>query len=246
MLAELAPRYQLVPLFALQFFTPSTEAMLRPLDESTKQIYKTSTATFIEKYKPKYLGIGIEVNVLYEKSPSDFEAFVQFYSELYQMVKAKSPATMVFTIFQLEKMKGLRGGLFGGTNDPAKAEWALLERFSDSDIAAFTTYPGLIYKTPAEIPQDYYNEIKRYTKNKIAFTEIGWHSLASPPGWESSDAEQAQFVTSFFSLSKELNVELALWSFMYDQNVIEPFKGMGLRQNEGTAKPAWDEWLSAK
>lgn len=142
-------------------------------------------------------------------------------------------------------MKGLSGGLFGGINDPTKSQWSLLDRFPKSDIIAFTTYPGLIYENPSEIPADYYSEIKSHTVKPIAFTEIGWHSGTGPTGWESSDAEQAGFVTTFFSLTEELNKELVIWSFLYDQDISEPFNSMGLRRSDGNAKPAWDSWVNA-
>lgn len=245
--AGFALKYDYIPLIEAQFFKQSTGTLLRPLDDSSKQIYESSAAAFADKYKPKYLGLGIEVNTLYEKSPVDFNVFVQLFSKVYDTVKAKSPNTKVFTVFQLEKMKGLNGGLFGGRNDPSKAQWSLLDRFPRSDIIAFTTYPSLIYKTPSGIPVDYYTEIKARTTKPLAFTEIGWHSEASPTGWESSDAEQAEFVVTFFNLTKDLNKELAIWSFMYDQDTFEPFKSMGLRRRgNGTAKPAWDKWLNAK
>ena len=41
---------------------------------------KAEVSAFVEKYKPRYLALGIEVNVLYEKSHTDFELFVQFYN----------------------------------------------------------------------------------------------------------------------------------------------------------------------
>lgn len=245
--ASLASTFGYVPIIETQFFTQSSGRMLRPLDNNTKQIYKTSAADFADKYKPEYFAFGIEVNTLYVKSPADFDNFVQFYSEIYDTVKAKSPGTKVFTIFQLEKMKGLDGGLFGGTNDPAKAQWTLLDRFPSSDIIAFTTYPGLIYKDPSEIPADYYTEIKLHTSKPVAFTEIGWHSANGPVGWESSEAEQAKFVEVFFSLMGDLNKEFVIWNFMYDPDTFEPFSSMGLRSRiDGTAKPAWDEWINVK
>lgn len=245
--AELARQYDYVPLIISQFFTQSTGDLLRPLDAATRQAYKDSAAAFAEKYKPKYLGFGIEVNILYEKSPLDFDAFAAFFSEVYDAVKAKSPETKVFTVFQLEKVKGLGGGLFGGVNDPGNAEWSLLDRFPKADIIAFTTYPGLIFKEPSDIPADYYTEIKAHTSKPVAFTEMGWHSAASPLGWESSDAEQAQFVGTFFRLTKGVNKELAIWSFLYDPDTIEPFNSMGLRNREdSSAKAAWDEWLKAR
>ena len=245
-IAELAATYNYTPLIELQFFTQSTGVLLRQLDDATKQVYKNNTVAFADKYKLKYLGIGIEVNTLFAKSPADFDAFVQFFGEVYNAIKAKSPDTMVFTIFQLEVMKGLNGGLFGGINDPDKSQWSLLDRFPKSDIFAFTTYPGLIYKSPSEIPTDYYSEIQTHTKKPIAFTEIGWHSEAGLPGWESSEAEQSEFVTIFFDQTKDLKEEFAVWSFLYDQNTLAPFRSMGLYRRDGTAKPAWSEWLNSR
>lgn len=242
--ASLASTYDYTPIVEAQFFTQSSGKLVRPLDEETRQNYKNSAVAFAKKYKPRYLGLGIEINILYEKSPEDFENFVNFYGEIYDAIKAESPSTKIFTVFQLEKMKGLNGGLFGGKNDTTKTEWSLLDKFPKSDIVAFTTYPGLIYKNPSEIPDNYYAEIKSHTIKPIAFTEIGWPSGASPAGWESSEAEQSEFVTKFFDLTKNLGVELAIWSFLYDQNTIEPFNSMGLFKNDGTAKTAWNTWLT--
>src|SRR3989338_7542474 len=199
-LAELSKQYDFIPLVIAQFFTQSTGELLRPLDETTKQTYKNSAVAFAEKYKPKYLAFGIEVNMLWEKSNKDFEDFVVFYDEVYNAIKVISPNTKIFTIFQLEKMKGLNGGLFGGINGIDKEQWFLIDKFQ-SDIIVFTTYPGLIYKNPTDIPEDYYEEIKLHTNKPIAFTEIGWHSKPSPIGWESSEQEQADFISKFFLLT---------------------------------------------
>jgi len=243
--SSLASTYKYTPIVIVQFFKQDTGQLLRPLNEETKQNYKNSLIQFAKKYKPKYLGLGIEVNILSEKSPSDFDNFVQLYNEAYDEIKAASPDTKVFSVFQLEKMKGLNGGLFGGANNPDKAQWGLLDRFSKSDIIAFTTYPGLIYKNPSEIPTNYYTEIKSHTEKPVAFTEIGWHSSNNIQGWESSESEQAEFITAFFSLTKDLNKEFSIWSFMYDQTVIEPFNSMGLITKDGKFKQAWNVWLKA-
>jgi hypothetical protein len=240
----LSSQYDYVPVIEAQFFTQSTGQLVRPLDEANKQAYKDAAVAFAEKYEPEYLGLGIEVNILYEKSPEDFDSFVSLYDETYDAVKAVSPNTKIFTVFQLERMKGLQGGLFGGTNNPDNSEWQLLERFPKSDLIAFTTYPDLIYKSPSEIPDNYYSEIATHTDKPIAFTEIGWHNAASPAGWESSEEEQAEFVSRFFVLTSSLNKELAIWSFMYDPDTVEPFNSMGMRRSDGTARPAWGAWVA--
>ncbi|MDD5593585.1 MAG: hypothetical protein PHG97_02435 [Candidatus Margulisbacteria bacterium] len=242
--AGLASTYGYIPIIEAQFFTQSTGQLLRPLSDATKEAYKNSAVAFAKKYTPRYLALGIEVNTLYEKSPATFEAFAQFFSEVYDAVKVQSPSTKVFTIFQLEKMKGLSGGLFGGTNDPSKNEWALLDKFPKSDLIAVTTYPGLIYKSPAGIPTDYYSEITSHTTKEIVFTEIGWHSAATPEGWESSETEQAEFVTRFFALTKNLSKAFIIWSFLYDPATVVPFDSTGLFNSDGTSKEAWATWLN--
>jgi hypothetical protein len=239
---ELADKYHYRPLIAVQFFEQKNGRLLRTLDSATKQRYLDSAVAFTKKHRPPYLALGIEVNVLYEKSPEDFAQFASLYNEAYTAIKAVSPQTKVFTIFQLEKMKGLSGGLFGGKNDPQKAQWPILKSFSHLDLLAFTTYPGLIYRSPGDIPPDYYSEIKAYAASPLAFTEIGWHSAASPTGWESSEREQSEFVAFFSRKSAELTPEISIWSFLYDQKTIEPFCSMGLFDSEGKEKLAWKEW----
>ena len=102
---------------------------------------------------------------------------------------------------------------------------------------------GLFYREVSEIPDDHYKEIINHTSKPIAFTEIGWHSAPSPIGWESSQEEQAEFISKFFELTKELDVEITIWSFMYDLDIFEPFNTMGLINADGEEKSAWEEWV---
>jgi hypothetical protein len=75
-------------------------------------------------YKPKYLAIGIEMNMYYERQPDDFDNFVSLYFEAYDVVKSLSPDTLVFPTFQLEAMQNLLSA-----DDGALPEWHLLRRF---------------------------------------------------------------------------------------------------------------------
>ncbi len=101
--ASLSSTYGYVAVIELQFFQQSSGALLRPLDNATMQTFKNSAVAFAEKYQPRYLALGIEVNVLFEKAPNDFETFVNFYNDVYDAVKAESPQTKIFPIFQLRK-----------------------------------------------------------------------------------------------------------------------------------------------
>lgn len=242
MLAQIAESDNLSMLVEAQFFSQSSGQLLRPLDNGTIANYTSMAVSFAQNYHPKYMAFGIEVNILYEKSPSAFDSFVTLYNQVYASVKSASPDTTVFTIFQLERMEGMQGGLYGGSNN-ASAEWSLLGKFK-MDAVGFTTYPDLVFKNPGDIPSNFYSQIQNYTSLPIVFTEIGWHTAAAPTGWESSPDEQAQFVTNFFSLTAGLNKVLEIWSFLYDQSAPAPFNSMGLLNSNGTTRPAWDAWVN--
>jgi len=235
----LASQYDYIPVIEVGHYIQESGELFRPLNEENKQIYMDSTIEFVERYKPKYFGMGVEVNIFAKKNPAAFEEFVPFYNEVYDAVKSVSPDTKVFTVFQLETVKGLTMWEVE-ENVP---QWDMIDRF-ETDIVAFTTYPGLFYRGPSDIPEDHYTEIKLHTSKPVAFMEIGWHSASSPVGWESSEAEQAEFIEKFFDLTGELNVEVDIWTFMYDLNGMEPFDSMGLFRSDGTAKPVWDVWTA--
>ena len=240
--AQLAANNGLKPIIIAQFFTQSTGKLLRPLNDSIKQEYKAGAVSFVKAYKPEYIGFGIEINMLHESSPADFASFKAFFSEVAKAVKLESPGTKIFTTFQLERLKGLRGGLFGGANDPTTNDWALLGDFPDADVIAFTTYPCLVYGDPSDLPIDYYSEIAKHTSKPIVFTEAGWFRVG-PKGWESSPDEQARFATTYIDLTKGIHPRLLVWSFLYDQTVAEPFTSMGLLGKDNSTSPAWEAWL---
>ncbi len=234
---ELAEDYDYMPLMEVGHYVQETGKLIRPFTEENKQMYLEDTLEFIEEYDLKYFGIGVEVNVFAKKNPEDFEEFVIFYNEVYEEIKKVSLETKVFTVFQLETMKG--SDMWGlEENEPS---WEMIDLFK-SDVVGFTTYPGLFYKDVSDIPQDHYSEIKLHTSKPIVFTEIGWHSEAFPEGWESSEEEQAEFVEKFFEWTKDLNKEIVIWSFLYDPDTIKPFDSMGLINSDGEKKEAWVVW----
>ena len=241
-IVQLAEQNGMKPMIVVQFFSQSTGLLLRPLNSSNEAHYLSTTSSFASQYKPAYLGTGIEVNVLYEKNATAFDQFVSLYSQAYDQVKAASPGTEVFTIFQLEKMNGLDGGLYGGTNNATQAEWQLLSLFPKDDVAAFTTYPSLVYQAPADVPADYYSSIAMHTNLSVGFTEVGWHTGYIAGGWESNETEQASFIAKFFSATAPLSMSFTVWSFLYDPNAAVPFNTMGLFYVNGTAKLGWQTW----
>lgn len=237
-ISDLAVQYDFIPVVEVGHYIQESGGLIRPLNAENHQIYYDSAVDYCEKYQPSYFGMGVEINVFAEKNPQAFEEFVPFYNEVYEGIKGVSPQTKVFTVFQLEKIKGLTMWEI----EKSEPHWDIIGRFK-SDLVAFTTYPGLFYRDVSDIPDDHYTEIRTHTSKPIAFTEIGWHSDPSPAGWESSQEEQAAFINKFFDLTNELELEVAVWSFMYDMEIFEPFNSMGLIDRDGNEKAGWEDWV---
>jgi len=238
---ELSNEFAYVPVVLAGHYIQSSGELFRPFDDATQEVYEDLALRFVETYKPAYFGMGVEINIFAEKNPAEFERFVPFYNDLYASIKEISPATQVFTVYQLEAMKGL--AMWG--IEAYTPQWEMLDLFA-VDLAVFTTYPGLFYIDPAEMPEDHYTEILEHTTRPVAFAEIGWHSAPSPQGWESSEAEQAQFLEKFFTLTDGLEIDFLVWSFLFDPASIEPFDSMGLFRADGSARPAWGVWMAER
>lgn len=238
----IAKDYDLIPVIETDFFT--MEDVSLPLTPEQINNYIDAAVNFAKENEPPYLGLGVEVNYKFNEAPQFIDEYAKVFDLAYDEIKEVSPETKVFITFQLEWMKGLKGGLYGRTDDTDHPEWDLIDKFPKADLIGFTTYPCLAFKSPGEIPMDYYTEIRDYTSKPIVFTEIGWFSNNSIIGWESSEEEQANFVRAFFSRTEELKPEMNIWIFMYDQPIQEPFESMGLISSDGAERKAWNVWAN--
>ena len=242
-ISMLSEPYELETIMIATYFHQDSGELVRLLDNDTRQKYLEKAVQYLSIFKPDYFGLGIEINAFWMENPVGYQEFAEYFNSIYPVLKNASEDTKIFTVFQLERMKGLHGGLFGGENSDSLSQWELLDDFQIADAYAFTTYPCLIHKDPADIPGDYFTEILNHTLKELLITEIGWIRVG-PEGWESDEHEQAEFIHRFFELTEPLNVSKCIWSFLYDQETQYPFSKMGLLDvNEENTAP-WDAWLS--
>ena len=208
----------------------------------------SAITTVAREQRPEFLALGVETNRLWMSDPTAFDGFVKGYADAYDAIKKVSPSTKVFTIFQLELMRGSAYLLTGKQSTPP--QWDLLTKFSGRlDLVGYTTYPFLAYSSPADMPDDYYADAARRSPAPVAFTEIGWPSAdlgaaAAGSAYGGTPEEQSDFVARFFALTVNVRPALALWSFPNDVGPAAPptFSSVGLRKNDGTAKSALVAW----
>ncbi|MCB9897056.1 MAG: hypothetical protein H6825_03515 [Planctomycetes bacterium] len=214
----------------------------------TRAEFQAMVTALAGQAHPAYLFLGNETNS-YWLTHSDLEwaAWISEYEACYDAVKAVSPETLVGTNFQFEHMAGF--GANTGWTDPEHFD--LLDDFTTSgrlDVLSFTTYPFLEFDDPADIPDDVYAPIAAHWSGKLLFTELAWKAFPSF-AYPGSQAQQTAFVTRFFELVADLDVEYATWIFLHDWDgqAAEPVVAWtGFRNNDASVvRPSDAAWREA-
>lgn len=236
---ELSAEHGYVPVVVTGFPTDADGRRVVP-EEPGEMVDVVSE--WVAAHPIPFLGFGVETNAfLWEKAPVDFEWLVATFPELARAVHEVAPSTVVFPGFQLERLRGLRDGVFGG--ERVEPDWGLIDRFPDADAIGFTTYPGLIHVDPADVPGDYYEEILDHTDKPIVFTEVGWQAGGDLGSWTGTPEKQEDFVAARLPELAEMS-EMVIWSFLYDQEAGgSVFESMGLVDANGRERPSWATWL---
>ncbi|MDO8634271.1 MAG: hypothetical protein Q7K34_03175 [archaeon] len=238
----LAEQKKIIPIVAIGFEPDSlSQEEADNYVKNNGEGFKSTAVAIAEKFRPKYLALGVEINRYYEKSPAGFADFVALYRETFDAIKNASPGTKVFTVFQVEYMKG------GGKLSDAEhtKHWEIIREFEDKlDLVGFTVYPFLDYATPGEIPDGYLAEIKQFTDKPVIITETGWPSeeIAGIPATEES---QKEYLIRLLGLTQELELEAIVWILPHDTSVAAGnglFNHLSLRKNNGQEKQAFGYW----
>jgi hypothetical protein len=198
-------------------------------------------------YKPAYLALGVEMNLYYGKNKDDFENFQSLYTEAYGRVKAASPETQVTVTFQYEDLQGLLP-----TEKAHFADWDLFRSFNmHTDFAAISTYPSFAFGSVADIPDQYYSQLRAFTQKPIAIAEAGYASATGASGVNNgTEAEQTAFVQRILAEAQNLRSPFLIWFAAWDpayakDTAFAVYQHIGLRREDDTPKPAWEGWSQA-
>lgn len=227
-------------------------------DPDTRALYLDNVRRFSEA-EPEYMNLATEANFIHEWNFEEWGNFQSLYQEAYDLVKSISPGTQVGVSFHY--------GLFIW-----KEQFPLPYILGSHDYVAFTSYPDWLvvegfYASIEDIPADWYEIARRaFPDTPILFSEIGWSSRQN-----SSHEEQDRFIQNLPRLMSKAKPELITWVFIHDTSYFNPlwaehfsaedkalldelavdipllfnqFNGMGLKELDGTPKPAWNSALS--
>jgi len=199
-----------------------------------RQAFKNIAIHIAQYYSPIYLGLGSEVNTYIHHHPEDKNNFISLYKETYDLVKQESSETKITTTLQFESMAGLH---------EAEAHFEIIDEFEPKlDIIGITTYPSPYFRTPDEIPDTYYSQLKEYTNKPVIVAESGWPSGGNL-AYHGSEKNQRRFLIRFVELTIDIDLELWIWWFLHDwEEYGDFFSTMGLRKSNGIPKTSWFVW----
>jgi hypothetical protein len=212
-------------------------------DPGVREAFLAYTTYVIKNYNPDYLALGVEINMLYERDKTQFDAFVSLYDEAYALAKQTSPKMKVFPTFQLEDLEGT----FGLVHPP---HWEVLDAFQGHmDALAISTYPFLAQvRSTADIRDDYYSQLKSHWSGEIFVAETAYAS-APVDGQVNVGTEEDQqaYVDRILKEAEANGFSMVVWFAALDpafagSGSSAAFKDIGLRHSDGSNKLAWGTW----
>jgi hypothetical protein len=226
-----------------------------------RNAYTNFALWVVRTFHPRYLGLASEINTYMDTHPDDAPNFLSLYNEIYGAIKVEAPETRIFVTFQWEELNNLIPQLAGG-HQPNHIDWEKVRIFEPKlDLWVISSYPFVAYKSGAEIPSGYYNPLLLQTSKPLGVAEGGYTSrrVGSLPG---APEDQVSYLNAIHG---QIGSRLAFWVYLLlndfdlnsyanamqaggqnpkDINTLGMFASVGLRNSDGSPKPAMDLWDS--
>ena len=218
------------------------------------------TLWVVRTFHPHYIGLASEINTYMDAFPEDAPNFVSLYHEVYALIKAEAPDTQVFVTFQWDDLNNMFEGAAEG-RQKLQPNWDQIEAFEPNlDLWVISSYPYFVFPG-ASFPADYYSRLLARTDKRVAVAE-GGYSSRNIGGVTAAPENQVAYLTA---IHDQLGSRLAFWVYLLlndfdmesytdalkdqgvsenDVNTLSMFQSLGLREADGTPKPALEVWMS--
>jgi hypothetical protein len=222
--------------------------------------YRNYALWVVRTFQPRYLGLASEINTYMDAHPDDAQNFIGLYNEIYALVKAEAPETQIFVTFQWDDLNNMFPQPEEGNRQRLQPNWEQVEAFEPNlDLWVISTYPYFVFPSGSDIPADYYSPLLTRTEKPVAVAEGGFSSQ-SVGFAEGSPEGQVAYLNA---LHNQLGPRLAFWvnTLLDDFNLasyaeqmkkdgrdpsdavsLGAFAHIGLRNSDGSPKPALEVW----
>jgi hypothetical protein len=224
--------------------------------------FSNYTLWVVRTFHPRYLGLASEINTYMDAYPEDAKNFISLYHELYGKIKLEAPDTQVFVTFQWDDLNNMWSQPEEGNRQKYDINWEQVEAFEpDLDLWVISSYPYFVFPSGKDIPEDYYSRMLARTTKQVAVAEGGWSS-GDLGSIHATPDDQVAYLNA---IHNQLGQRLAFWVYLIlndldmksysgmfgqqgvsdnDLNTLSMFQTIGLREVDGTPKPALEVWMS--
>jgi len=230
----------------------------KPFDDpEVLNAYKNFLHKMIEVFEPKYLGVGIEVNELYENTPGLWVSYFEMHKNVYKEMKARYPELPVTTTLTLHRLLAARD-----RGDQKQLD-VMKEMLECTDYAGISYYPFVGDSHDFSAPTKSFDWLKEYLGERpMAFTEVAFPGEDIAWGGElryAADLEkQKSWVQTLLEVCERDQVLFVIywahrdwdarWESAKDtmEEVWTAWRDIGLLAGDGEARPAlevWKQWL---
>lgn len=225
-----------------------------------KLAYANYALRMSAELSPDVLLTGIEVNLLVEKNPALWPAFVELQCHVYGAVKAARPSLPVgVSLFALALLPE-----WSAEYDLAQQQQALAALAPCVDVVAWSVYPYMSTLLADTLPADFFSRfVARLPASlqgkPMGISESGYPAQAwSLNGltWNGTPARQREMVTLMLSEAQRMNLRFVAWFSVRDYDALwagalnqDPialiWRDTGLFDEGGSPREAlgtWREW----
>ena len=225
-----------------------------------KQAFLNYAIATIEYFQPEYLGLGVESNILLARAPQKWAAYKELNAFIYSELKQRYPQLTIFVSVQYEHMLGQHTDSqillsLVGAWWPTVLVDEVQSLLTHSDLLVLSTYPFMTYDAaPVRSHYDLAVILSQQTQRPLAIEQTG-HTSKPIQIYQSllpgSEALQRDFVAMVLDLaaSHQFAFVVNFVAIDYGTNygtdpVSMTWAYTGLFRQDGSTKPAGQEWLS--
>jgi hypothetical protein len=183
---------------------PELVAAGRSITEpAIQRLYRDYVVAIVDVVRPTHIGLAAEPNLIRAAAPRPvYDALVRMTSDAAADLRARGVTTPLYVSAQVEtawgRLAGNGSGTYVGIDD-------LVHDFPFIGALGLSSYPYLAgYRTPEEIPADYYGRVAGARALPVLVVEGGWPS-GSVPGLQSSPEMQARYIRRQADLLRSVN-----------------------------------------
>ncbi|MDC3962567.1 hypothetical protein KEG38_52605 [Polyangium jinanense] len=221
-----------------------------------KAAYLSFCETAIANYKPDFMGIGIEVNLLKKNAPARWAAYVELQKSTYEALKISHPDLPVFvTLTGVDLLEGWTDANHEGQMA------ALADILPYTDILAISLYPYMSKYLADSLPPTVFADLAALAPGKpIAIAESGYTAQVTTLAmagitFHGSPEKQDNFVNLLVNEAQTLKMPFvvnfvvqdydALWQKAGGGDLLTVWRDTGFFDENGAARPAMTTWRNA-